>query len=316
MIIRGSIALAALLLGLVVTFAAWAMNFREELSGDTIVMHLEGTIVLGDADAFVNFLKGILQRHGSGVTKLRSVVSLNSPGGSVLEAEKIANLIFASQQATSVVEGHKCLSACFMLFAAGRPRFATPDVFIGVHSASYQQTETIGSAAITVVMARSLGKMGVSPDIVGRLVQTAPDQLYRLTTADLRAMQVQMPGSKVAAVTPQVAPSTLPVYQPPPTLALPQAGRWSSSRYMAGGEIRLIDARVEANGSAIGQVIFAGSPCGTATTFLGRVNADAANLTMTIGRCGLTQVSIQRAGAVWTGSYTSRFPDAGTIQMQ
>ena len=75
----------------------------------------------------------------------------------------------------------------------------------------------------------------------------------------------------------------------------------------AGGEIRLVDARVEANGSAIGQVIFAGSPCGAAMTFLGRVTANTANLTMTIGRCGLIQVSLQRGADGWSGSYTSQW---------
>jgi hypothetical protein len=98
---------------------------------------------------------------------------------------------------------------------------------------------------------------------------------------------------------------------------LPQLGRWSSSRYiMAGGEIRFIDWRIEPSGSVIGQVVFGGSSCGTATTFLGRVNADAAYLTMTMGQCGLTQVSLQRIGGVWSGTYVSQFPDTGTINLQ
>lgn len=286
-----------------------AMTFSESYDSDgTLVLNFDGQIVSGDTESLIAFLQDNIRRLGNRASKISPIISLNSPGGSVVEAEKIAEMIFSANQATAVVAGHQCSSACFLIFAAGHPRQASPNAFIGVHSASYQQTENIGTAAITLVMARSLGKMGVPSDIIGKLVQTSPNQIYRLTVADLRAMQVGRSISTGVA-SPAIAPE--------PVLSLPQLGRWSSGRFMlASGEIRLIDARVEPSGSAIGQVIFSGSPCGTATTFLGRVDSNSVNLTMTIGRCGLTQVSLQRAGAGWVGSYTSQFPDAGTIQMQ
>jgi len=174
---------------------------------------MDGEIVPGDYDAMMKFLLGVIQRYGVEVGKIKTVVSLDSPGGSIIEAEKMADLIFESHQATAVIAGHKCVSACFLLFAAGNPRSVASDAFVGVHSVSEQQSETMRSAAMTVIMSRNLAKRGLPPDIIGRPVQTPPYQVYRLTIADLLAMKVQIMGSRVAAIP---RSPTMPAYQPPP----------------------------------------------------------------------------------------------------
>ena len=158
------------------------------------------------------------------------------------------------------------------------------------------------------------------PNVIGRLVTTGPNEIYQLTEADLSTMQVQITDGAALRMKSNNQPATYqpPVYIPPtPVASLPQYGSWSSSIYFRVGDVQLVNSRVDPNGSAIGQVVFRGSPCGTATMFLGTITTNSASLTMTIGRCGLTTVNLERAtNGVWYGTYTSQFPDFGTIQMQ
>ncbi len=195
-----AIGVAAFLLILPVR-AAHGMQFREEWqpaaqaqpAPNHLMLHFDGEIVPGDADKMVRFLYGVIERYGAGrLHGVKTIVSLNSPGGSVLEARKIAELFFGSRhQAVAVQSGHECLSACFLLFAAGNPRIiGRSDAIIGVHSASERQQETIVSTYATVVMSRDLDRYGVPAGILGKVVTTVPQQMYQLNAVDLQAMKV------------------------------------------------------------------------------------------------------------------------------
>ena len=76
------------------------------------VLLLQGRIVGGDAKR----LRAALQGEGR-----VALFVLNSPGGSVLEAQEMAKLIRASGAPALVPGNAVCASACFMLLAAAPP---------------------------------------------------------------------------------------------------------------------------------------------------------------------------------------------------
>lgn len=181
---------------LLATLASWSllntsslgMNFSYSISGnnkDEIVIHMAGEILPGDAVRFFSFIKAIPALP-------IALFDLDSPGGIINEAGVIGDSIRSSQMGTAVVHGHKCTSACFMLFAAGVHRYVTPDVFIGVHGAANSETgtETLTSYAMDVAMARTLRVWGLPTDIVGRMVTTRNNEIYQLDIGDLRSMGV------------------------------------------------------------------------------------------------------------------------------
>jgi len=117
-------------------------------------------------------------------------IALDSPGGSILEAVKLTDAIREHRWSTLVLGGSQCASACFLLFAAGTQRYAGIGALIGVHSASDSGAETLGSLAVTTLMARTLSSLGVPPEIIGKMVQTEPRQVAWLTGSDLSSMGV------------------------------------------------------------------------------------------------------------------------------
>jgi hypothetical protein len=93
-------------------------------------------------------------------------------------------------------------------------------------------------------------------------------------------------------------------------------GSWSSARFPgSGGEIQLTDIDVSADGVFVGRVFFTGSPCAVWANFSGRLYGDTATLSMVVGPCGLSEVTLQRQGAGWVGTYRSQYPDEGTVEM-
>jgi ATP-dependent protease ClpP protease subunit len=145
------------------------------------MLSLTGGIVLGDK---VNFLNAIAWA-GSG--RPIKAVQLNSLGGSVLEAVEIAGIVRKFNIATSVVNDETCASACFIIFAAGYPKFAAPRAMIGVHSAHHGTTGK-EIAAATLAIGRYLRELGVSEAIVGKLVLARPNEMAWLTMDDLHAV--------------------------------------------------------------------------------------------------------------------------------
>ena len=93
-------------------------------------------------------------------------------------------------------------------------------------------------------------------------------------------------------------------------------GHWSSARYPgAGGDIKLGDIATSADGAFVGRVFFTGSPCAVWANFSGRLYGDTAVLSMYVGNCGLDEVTLQRRGGGWVGTYRAQYPDEGTVVM-
>lgn len=167
---------------------AQAMQFAVlplEDSGK-VVIAATGEIIPGDLDRLAATIERL-------PPTLRIVgYSLDSPGGNLLEAEKIANGIHRMQTTVGVLGQARCVSACFLLFAAGATKLTDPTALIGVHSASEAGGENTESLALTTAMARDVAELGVPPGIIGKMVTATPGQVEWLTQRDLASMGVKI----------------------------------------------------------------------------------------------------------------------------
>ena len=159
---------------------------RVPLDAPAVFISARGPIISGDFDRLVNFVEAMPQAD-----RIAGFV-IDSQGGNVFEAERLAGLIKRMDTSIFVDAGGQCSSACFLLFAAGSHLFVRPDALIGVHSVSENGEETMPAMALTTAMARDAAEFGVPPAIIGKLVQTPPGRATWLTPADLASMGVKI----------------------------------------------------------------------------------------------------------------------------
>lgn len=179
-------------LALAVAFSGQAMaaNVEHFTSKEgREVISLSGEIVAGDANQVTNVIK-----EANAAGRLVSGLRLNSPGGSLDEGAKLADVVRYAKIATVVMNGTSCASACFIVFAAGVEKYASFSAGVGVHGASTNGQETESSRAATIAMAKIVKELGVPPAIIGQMVVTPPNQIVWLQPADLQSMGVTMTG--------------------------------------------------------------------------------------------------------------------------
>jgi hypothetical protein len=161
-----------------------AALIEETLRNGHVILHLTGRIDSKDAALF-DAAVGKLTAAGKRV----DVISLNSTGGQLGEGALIAEAIKARGLATRVEAGAVCASACFLVFAAGDPRTAHPNAFIGVHKAADNDgRETYKSREATREMVEFARQLGVSSTILDKMGRTPSDSLEWLNARDLRSM--------------------------------------------------------------------------------------------------------------------------------
>ena len=158
---------------------------------------IKGEIKAGDFERFQTFL--LNPKH---LQAYANYVWLDSRGGDLPEAMKIANLLEKSSASVVVGPDGKCYSACFMLFAAGADRWLYPFGELGVHqiavsaSASASvgagapqldrlQTQAIALAVTNDVKAY-LTRQGIPAPLIRRLIDTPHTDLYKIDTLMLK----------------------------------------------------------------------------------------------------------------------------------
>jgi uncharacterized protein len=162
-----------------------ALQFaRLPLDPPSVLIQARGEIFPGDADRLAAFLQSL-----SANDRVTGFV-VDSLGGNVSEALKIADFINKSGLTVAVPSGGECASACFLLFAAAPHRFAGANAQIGVHRANEEGQDDWNSMATTTYVGQVLSQYGVPPAIIGRMVQTAPSSMEWLTPTDLASMGV------------------------------------------------------------------------------------------------------------------------------
>jgi hypothetical protein len=113
------------------------------------------------------------------------VLELNSIGGSIVEAEKIASQIEARKLATHV--GAICISACTLAYVSGAPRSASKAAKFGFHrfSASVLTSRSI-VARLTLRYRQALLSQGVDRRFVDTALAIDPPQYWVPSARDLR----------------------------------------------------------------------------------------------------------------------------------
>jgi hypothetical protein len=155
-----------------------------------VVIQLSGQIITGDSEIFISEVK---QAHAAG--KSVENIQLNSAGGKLIEGIRMAAAIKEARISTAVGEGAVCASACFLIFAAGDPKFVGDGARIGVHKASDRGgRETMLSGLATNSMGYFAKELGVPSSVVSRMVRTPAKETVWLDSQDLKSMGVSMAG--------------------------------------------------------------------------------------------------------------------------
>jgi len=174
------------------TFSHFTTKERRE------VIVLTGEITTGDTERFVSIVK-----ETNDASREVSGLRLDSPGGDLAEAARLADAVRYSRIATVIVSKATCASACFIVFAAGNQKYVGYGAQVGVHGASTSGgQDTDDSKAATIAMAKMVKELGVPPAIIGQMVVTPPDQIVWLSTSDLQSMGVTMVGKPIQTAEP------------------------------------------------------------------------------------------------------------------
>jgi hypothetical protein len=170
--------LAGLALSVSIATAAEIKSF--DLEDNRVEISISGAIAPGDADLLQARIKAAIDA-GKQVTSLR----LNSDGGNLLEAVRLAAAVRFAKMSTNVGQSATCASACFLIFAAGETKYASISARIGVHRAS---EKGVVSRAATTSMADVAKELDVPWTIIRRMINTPPDEVEWLSLTDLRLM--------------------------------------------------------------------------------------------------------------------------------
>jgi hypothetical protein len=205
---------------------AAALQFDQvPVSANELFIAGRGPIVKDDAMRLEQSLAAIPS------TRQVSALTLDSPGGNVVEGELLARLIRMRKLTVIIPANSKCVSACFLLLAASPRRLAASDALIGVHGASEGGEETVAALAVTTRMARDAASLGIPPAVIGKMVQTVAGRVEWLTHADLASMNVSVFDDDMSAALRQTNTQAARQIAPP----LPPA---SGAAFAAGAEDR------------------------------------------------------------------------------
>lgn len=209
--------LASVIHCIVVVVSALAAAARvQAMQFDAVPLNSGVTLILGRGEIADGDVDRLLSATMS-TRQPRKVLALNSPGGNVLSAERLAAAIRRFDISVLVGANSTCASACFLLFAAAPSKAYMPGAMIGVHSASLNDEENLATLGLTTAMARDAAGYGVPPAVLGKMVATAPGDIAWLDAAELAAMGAAAiePSDKPAPSGP--APSPAIPSSPPAT---------------------------------------------------------------------------------------------------
>ncbi|PSJ43392.1 COG3904 family protein [Allosphingosinicella deserti] len=146
---------------------------------------LAGSIASGAAKRF----ETVLQAH-PGVT----VIVLTSPGGRILEAERIAAIVRARRLDTRVDKA--CMSACTNILLAGRERTAEESARIGFHAPNFPGFNAAEMQASVAAMRNAYLAAGVDPAFVARALTTPAETMWFPSFYELESAGV-LTGSEI-----------------------------------------------------------------------------------------------------------------------
>lgn len=152
---------------------------------------IQGTIQKGDYARIIQFV-----RHPDNYGRFARTVYLDSTGGDVVEAVKIANLLDKSYAATHVPAGARCYSACFILWMSGVTRHVSSGATLGVHRINVKvgDTSVDQHSAYFAQIARSvenyMSGLGTPRAILDKMTTTASADIFVISPRWLAEQQL------------------------------------------------------------------------------------------------------------------------------
>lgn len=111
-------------------------------------------------------------------------ISLNSLGGNVDSSLNIAFAIYSQKFSTLVTDTATCGSSCFILFCAGKKRFAYPQSKLGVHQMSINGISNSSSQRMSLKLKDVYDFYKIPENITDFMLKTPPSQVHWLSVSD------------------------------------------------------------------------------------------------------------------------------------
>lgn len=202
-----------LALSLLATSASAADFSITSFSGATPIIAVTGILLDGDDVKFAAFANSLSN----------GVVELSSPGGKVLPALNIGEIINRKGFITYVPANNTCASACSLIWVAGKPRMASPKARIGFHAVF---TDVGGvpteKGQGNAIVGAYLSKLGFSYEAISFATAASPNEMKWLTAIDANHYGITYtPMDAVSTMATADVPLGVAFASPKPLLAQP-----------------------------------------------------------------------------------------------
>src|SRR5690606_38361282 len=107
------------------------------------------------------------------------IIVLNSPGGYVDNALRVAREVRRRGMATVVTRGAGCYSACAYIYFAGTARYVEGE--LGVHQISAEVADLVLAQTTLSDVLDALDQFGVEQPIITVMLRTPPQEMYVFT---------------------------------------------------------------------------------------------------------------------------------------
>ncbi|PZP27803.1 MAG: hypothetical protein DI603_20985 [Roseateles depolymerans] len=175
------------------------------LSGDGRSLRLAGPIGMGDGER----LRAALASDAASAVRR---VELESPGGRLREAEKMADAL--RQRGTASRAVGTCASACTLVFLAGQPRQMGLSGRLGFHRASTGTYNPVFEELANQQLAQSYRRLGLPQTMIDTTLATPSSGIWFAPSADLQAHGLIAPMPQTLAIDlPPAAGSSLADFQ-------------------------------------------------------------------------------------------------------
>ncbi len=168
------------------------LEFVDTVWNDEPTITLTGQIAPGDSERFAEFL--------TTVDPVPTQAFLNSPGGSVQDALAMGRQMRGAGIATRMTATDVCLSACPYILASGTTRTVEDGAMVGVHQHYFGENTALPAFMAVEDIQRGQGEvmvylseMDIDPLIMRHALVTPPDEIYLLTSDEMKTYRLTTP---------------------------------------------------------------------------------------------------------------------------
>lgn len=149
-------------------------NYQFRVLRDASELELSGHLGFG----VTNETKKYLDAHPT-----IKIIHLNSEGGRIIEAKKLATLIEVKKLSTYTSSG--CYSACILAYAAGERRLIDRNASLGFHQYSFPGAQQIDFLSAYEEDKKYLLSKGIQPNFVAKIFSTPNERLWKPSHQEL-----------------------------------------------------------------------------------------------------------------------------------